>query len=908
MRLSAVREPRPGWLRAWMTHQHRAVILNMTPERYRQVGSIYHAALEMEPGARAAWLAEACAGDDALREEVELLLASNEGAGDFISGSALEVVAGELANDEESRLTGKRFGHYRVLSLLGTGGMAEVYLAEDIILPRKVALKLLPAAFTQDTDRARRFEHEAHTVSALNHPNIVTIYEIGSFNGRQYIASELVEGSTLRDSLAAGMSLAQILHVAIQVAGALAAAHRGGVVHRDIKPENIMLRPDGYVKVLDFGLAKQAFDERKATAPGRPGPARFSTSSGIVVGTTGYMSPEQARGEKTDHRSDIFSLGVVIYEMASGDVPFKRRSQAETMNAVINEPHTPLVKFNEEIPAALGAAVDRALSKDPADRYQSMGEMLRDLRQVGRGAGILGPSDSQGAAIAYLPPGRRSVKRWMWAMTLLGLALLIGLGLWFFSPRWLSQSLGRSSSQSAGEIKSLAVLPLENLSGDPSQEYFADGMTDALIGELAKIGALRVISRTSAMYYKGIKKTLPQIAGELKVDAVVEGTVMRSADEIQVRVQLVQAASDRHLWSETYGYDLRDVLTVQSEAARDIAREIQIKITPDEQARLTSTRAVNRKAYNDYLLGKYHWNRRTEEHLLKAIDYFKSAIQGDETYAPAYAFLADCYITLSGNSFRDPRECNPRAKGYATKALELDGNVAEAHTVLAVVKSGYEFNREDGEREHKRAIELNAGNSTAHLRYALFLAEEGRFENSLAESRRALELDPASLIVNTGYAQRLDDARRFDEAIDQLRKTLALDPNFYLARLELGYAYAQTGRYAESLAELNKAAELSRENTLAALGYLYAISGRTSEARRVLAELQKLSERRYVSSVDVAAIYTGLSEKDEAFIWLEKSFQEHEITLSLLGVQARFDSLRKDIRFGDLLRRLGFAS
>src|SRR5215470_6497061 len=880
----------------------------MTPERYRQIGSIYHTALELDPSARPAWLAEACAGDDALRQEVELLLASNEGAGDFISGSALETIAGELARDEETRLTGKSFAHYRVLSLLGAGGMAEVYLAEDVVLPRKVALKLLPAAFTREADRARRFENEAHTVSALNHPNIVTIYEIGRFSGRQYIASELVEGSTLRDTMAAGMTLEQILNVAIQVAGALAAAHHGGVVHRDIKPENIMLRPDGYVKVLDFGLAKLASDEGRPDGPAKLAPNRFSTSAGIVLGTTGYMSPEQARGQRVDHRTDIFSLGVVIYEMASGGVPFKGKSQAETMNAVINERHTPAAQLNQEIPPGLSAAIDRALSKDPADRYQSMREMLRDLRQAGRTAGLLGSQDSDGATIPYVPLGRRSGRRRIWAAALLGAAVLAGLAFWFYTRRPLPEPLRAASSLSAGEIKSLAVLPLDNLSGDPSQEYFADGMTDALIGELAKIEALRVISRTSAMYYKGTKKTLPQIAAELRVDAVVEGTTIRSGDQIQVRVQLIRAASDQHLWSETYHYDLRDVLALQSEAARAIAREIKIKVTTDEEARLAGTRPVDRKAYNDYLLGRYYWNRRTEEHLLKAIDYFKSAIEEDRTYAPAYAMLGDCYNVLAGLSFRDSRECYPSSKDYAAKALELDGSVSEAHTVLAIVRTNYDHNREGAEEEHKLAIQLNAGNSTAHMRYAMFLAQEGRVEESLAESRRARELDPVSLVASSSVGERLYDARRFDAAIEQLRNTLGLDPNFHVARLVLGRAYAQAGRYAESLAELNKAVELSRDDSLAALGYAYAISGRTSQARQVLAELQELSGRHYVSSADLAAIYAALAEKDKAFVWLEKSFEEGEDKLVLLKVDPRFDSLRKEPRFGDLLRRLGLAS
>lgn len=456
-------------------------------------------------------------------------------------------------------------------------------------------------------------------------------------------------------------------------------------------------------------------------------------------------------------------------------------------------------------------------------------------------------------------------------------------------------------------IHSLVVLPLENLSGDAAQEYFADGMTDALIGELAKIGALRVISRTSAMYYKGTKKKLPEIASELQVDAVVEGTVVRSGDRVRVRVQLIRATDDQHLWAETYDDDLRDVLALQSGVARAIAREIQIQVTPDEQARLTSARPVNRKAYNDYLLGVYYWNRRTEEHTLKAIDYFQSAIREDETYAPAYAGLADCYTVLAGNSFQDPRECFPKAKDYATKALELDATLAEAHIALASARTHYDGDRAGGERDHKRAIELNAGNSTAHMRYSFFLAQEGRIEESLAESRRALELDPVSLIVNTNLGQRLYNARRFDEAIEQLRKTLQLDPNFYLARLHLGQVYAQTGRYAESLTELNKAVELSRDSSLAALGYVYAISGRRSEARQVLAELEELSRRRYVSPVDVAAIYTGLGEKERAFTWLEKSFQEREAKLAFLKVELKFDGLRSDPSFDGLLRRLGLA-
>jgi TolB-like protein/Flp pilus assembly protein TadD len=453
-------------------------------------------------------------------------------------------------------------------------------------------------------------------------------------------------------------------------------------------------------------------------------------------------------------------------------------------------------------------------------------------------------------------------------------------------------------------ISSLAVLPLENLSGDPAQEYFADGMTDALISELGKIGALRLISRTSAVYYKGKKKKLPEIAGELNVEAVIEGTVVRSGDRVQVRVQLIRAANDQHLWSETYDYDLRDVLVLQGAIARAVAHEIRIKTTPDEQARLTNTRPVNREAYDDYLRGVYHWNRRTEEQLLKAIDYFQSAIREDETYAPAYAGLADCYVVLAGPFSRDPSECYPKAKAYASKALEIDGKLADAHAALAAVLDNYEWDPAGAEREHKRAIELAAGNSTAHLWYARFLSKQRRFEESLAESRRALESDPVSLTANMGFGFRLYDARRYDEAAEQFKKTLELDPNYFLARLGLGQVYAQMGRYDESLTELNRAAELSRDNALAELGYVYAVSGRRSEARRVLAELQELPRPRHVSPADLAGIYVGLGDKDQAFAWLEKAYRERSPKLRLLNVEPKFDALRSDPRFDDLLSRI----
>ncbi len=432
-----------------------------------------------------------------------------------------------------------------------------------------MALKLLPADFMMDPERVRRFTQEAKAASALDHPNVCTIYEVARSSGFLYIAMQYLEGGTLKQLIGSRpLKLDALLSISLQAADALAAVHDLGIIHRDIKSDNIIVTPKGQAKVLDFGLAKLTSSPVRADASETE---TELTRRGVVMGTPSYMSPEQARGERVDHRSDIFSLGVVIYEMASGRVPFKGKSQAETMSAVINEPHTPVAKINQKIPTELSAAIDRALSKDPADRYQRMGEMLSDLRKVGRAVGLPGSSDFEGATIRYMPLGRRPARRWIWAMTLPVLALLVSLGLWLFSLRPVPRPPLR--------IQSVVVLPLENLSGDPQQEYFTDGMTDALISDLAKISALRVISRTSAMHYKGTRKSLPEIARELKVDAVVAGTVQRAGDRVGIRVQLIQPATERHLWVETYERDLRDVLGLQSEIAQTIARAIQAKVT-----------------------------------------------------------------------------------------------------------------------------------------------------------------------------------------------------------------------------------------------------------------------------------------------------------------------------------------
>jgi serine/threonine-protein kinase len=863
---------------------------------------LLEAALERPPSERASFLDRACEGDEDLRRELESLLISDRLAESFIESPPARMAADLFTYSQPKPGRGERIAHYEILEEIGAGGMGEVYLTQDIRLGRKVALKVLPASLTVDALLRARFLREAQLASALDHPNICTIHEVGQSSGFVFIAMQYVEGVNLKQLIGSRpLKLDALLSISLRVADALAAAHDRGIIHRDIKPANIIVTPKGQVKVLDFGLAKAS-----SGLPGTGGEESETTlvlsRTGVVMGTPSYMSPEQARGERVDHRSDIFSLGAVIYEMASGAVPFKGKSQPETMNAVINETHTPVSEFNEEIPAGLSAVIDRALSKRPDDRYQSMGEMLVDLRQVGRAVGLLGPSDSGGGVIPDVPLRPRSARSLTWAIILPVLALLVSVALWFFFLRPVPQPSLR--------IESVVVLPLENLSGDPSQEYFADGMTDALITELAKISALRIIARTSAMHYKGTKKSLPEVARELKVDAVVEGTVQRAGERVGIRVQLIQPATDRHLWVESYERDLRNVLGLQSEIARSIAREIQTSVTSTEQARLSRNRPVNRKAYDDYLQGRYLWDKRTKENLERAIEYFRRAIQVDSTYAPAYVGLADCYNALGTEQIGvlPPLYARRQAEDAVGKALELDSELAEAHAALGWVRH-FNWDWAAAEREFNLAIELNPNYANAHLFYAGLLASSGRLEEGIAEVNRAQELDPFSLVTSAQRGFILENARRYDEAIDQLRRVLAMDPNYYSALWYLGHTYASSGQFNEAIATSEKAAALSGRapGALGFLGLAYGLAGREDEANLVLMELLELKRRRYVSPPALANVYIGLGNKDQAFFWLDEASRERSNYMVWLKVFPLLDRLRSDRRFDDLLRRIGVA-
>ena len=871
----------------------------MTPERYQQIGELYHAALDIDAGERAAFLERECAGDEKLRREVESLIKSHEQSENFIATPALSVAAEMLAAHEADSLKGQMIGRYRVLSQIGSGGMGRVYLADDEALGRHVALKLLPEHITHDKDQMQRFQREARAASALNHPNILTVHEVGQWQGRDFIATEFVRGVTLRTRLRRKLSLAEAVDVAQQIAGALSAAHAAGIVHRDIKPENIMIRPDGLVKILDFGIAKYS-------GPGRAPDSQswVKTATGVIVGTTAYMSPEQARGQEVDARTDIWSLGVILYEMIARRLPFPGKTPTDRIAAILEREPAPLSKQRRGIPRKLEEIIERTLAKDKAARYPRVADLAGDLRRL---RPTLGDDRYFRFALPTPSPGLFSFskQRSIALAALLFLMVAVSVTLLVYFRR--SADRRESASSNLGAIDSIAVLPFQNLSGDATQEYFVDGMTDALIGDLAKIGALRVISRTSSMHYKGTSKSLPEIARELNIDAVVEGTVQRYGERVHVSAQLIHAASDSHLWAAEYDRDLRDALDLQSEVARAIAAEVRIKVTPAEQKLLVTKRASAREAIDNYLQGRYFLNKRTEQNLHRAIDYFEDAIKSDPNYAQAYAGLADSYNQLGTTMIGElpPLEARRTAEIAARKALEIDDEVAEAHAALGWINY-FNWNWAVAEEEFKRSLELNPNYASAHRQYAVYLVAQGRSDEALEEINRAQELDPLSLAINSSKGFILENARRYDEAIEQLRRVVAMDPEQYQAYFFLGLTYAANRQFDEAIAASEKAVAMSGRTpaALGVLGLAYGLAGRKQDANKVLNELLQMQKQRYVTPMALVYVYIGLANKDQAFAWLEKAYQERSNHLAFSKVSPTFDSLRSDPRFTSLSRQI----
>lgn len=795
---------------------------------------------------------------------------------------------GVLQTQGECR-PGVTLGHYHVLEKIGAGGMGEVYRARDEHLDRDVAIKILPPGALGDELSRKRFHKEAITLSKLNHPNVATIYDFDTQQGMDFLVMEFIAGSTLSDKLRKGpLPENDILHLGMQLAEGLIAAHEHGVIHRDLKPGNLKLTEDGRLKILDFGLAKLRLPLTASAA------TETCSAAQSVMGTLPYMAPEQLLGEEIDERTDIHAAGIVLYEMATGQRPFAGVAASQLIAAILRLPTVPPTMQNPRISAELERIIGKCLEKEPGDRYQSARELAIDLRRL---AMHLTPAFAASSPATAPHRRRRHLNA---AVAMAGILIVAGLLAW----NWRSLRDHPRPAPGTAQIRSLAVLPLANLSGDASQDYFADGMTEALITNVSKIRALKVISRTSVMQYKGVQKPLPQIARELGVEGILEGSVQRSGKRVMVTAQLINAATDSNLWAETYERDLQDVLVLQSEVARTVAREIRVTLTPEETKRLASVPQVNPEAYEAYLKGRFHWYKLSKAELDNAERYFKLALAKDQNYALAYVGLADVWMSRSDAGFLSPQETMAKAKSALVKALELDDTLADAHVSVANLKI-FEGDYPAAEKEFQRAIRLNPSHANAHFMYADYLISQLRWGDWEREIHRALELDPMSYFFQCFYGWQLVYVGRYDEAIAQIQKVLAEEPNSSSAHLGLWDAFYKKGLDQEAVQEAERFfLALGDQEVTRALQQGYREAGYRRAMKRAADTLAARAARTHVPAVRVARLYAHAGENQRALYWLEKAYAARESPLIHLGVARDWDSLRSDPGFQALLRRL----
>lgn len=885
----------------------------MTPDRWQQIKEIFNSALQYEPGERAAFLSTACAEDEPLRQEVESLITSHEKEGRFIDAPAYEAAAAILSH--ETLLTGQMIGRHQILGLLGKGGVGEVYLAEDTSLGRKVALKFLTTDFTKDTDRLRRFEQEARAASALNHPNILTIHEIGDAEGRRFIATEFIDGETLRQRLTRGsLEVEEAVDVAEQIATALAMAHTVGIVHRDIKPENIMLRRDGIVKVLDFGLVK--LTEQQLSASEDPTKRLFQTSTGMVMGTVAYMSPEQARGLPVDARTDIWSLGVVLYEMMAGCMPFAGETASDVISVILQKDPPALTAVTVGVPEMLDEIVTKALTKDREERYQTIKDLTLDLQRLKQKLDLEAemertqPRQSRASVRPTIerarearatissteyPTSRFNVNKTRSVLAIASVVILaIAVGHYF-------------TRRGAQSLDTIAVLPFANAGGDPNTEYLSDGITESTINSLSQLPQLKVIASSTVFRFKG-RETDPQAAGkELGVRAVMTGRLLQQGDNLIVSVELVNVSDGTQLWNQQYKRMMSDLATVQQDLSRDISERLRLKLSGEQQRQLNKGGTNNTKAYELFLEGRYYARKETGVDFRRAIEQFRQATELDPNYALAYVALASCYTLIGAYAGSPASETLPNAKAAIERALEIDNSLAEAHAELGALYFA-SLQWEKSENEYQRAISLNP--NEGHLGYSNLLRAQMRYDEALREIKRAQELDPLNSGVNAMVARGYHNLGDLDTAIKECKRVIALDPNFPLGHLFLGLVYGSgQGRYDEAIPEFKKAVDLSGRGSYAvtSLAAAYARSGKRAEARALLEELEEKYARREANGTDLAISYAALGDNDRAIVSLEKDFETGN-TVFLAYVQnfeTLHEPLRNDPRYQDLLRRMG---
>lgn len=911
----------------------------MTPELYRKISEVYHAALALEPEQRREFLNQACGDDDELRREVEQLLQSNELAGSFLAQPvverALEQIL-EASPGQQEVLIGRDIGQYHVLSKIGAGGMGEVFLAEDLRLSRKVALKLLPAEFGTDSVRVKRFLREAKAAGATAHPNIVSIYDIGKSENIHYIASEFVEGETLRRRIRRStLPPIEAVEIALQIAGALASAHSAGFIHRDIKPENIMIRPDGFVKVLDFGLAaitKPSFFQSDSQSNDSL-TISLDTLPGTIIGTVNYMSPEQVRGQKVDDRSDLWSLGVVLFEMLAGHLPFPGQSVPDTFVAILDRPPLPL----NSAPREVQQVITKLLAKEREERYQTAEELASELRALKRQLELLRDNPNHAISlpnhespnaqaslnshfsaaqttsqadprsshpgVSYTSQSNAlSGERFQPATGKKHRAAFVGLAAILI----LALAVGAYWMMRGGDsIDSIAIMPLANQTSDASLDYITDGITETLIHNISQLPRLKVTSRTSVFRYKNQRAVDPaELGDKFDVRAILTGRVVKQDQTLVITVELVSTRDGSRLWGNEYRHLISDLLAAQSVISQQVSEQLRSQLSGAEREQISKRFTDNPEAYRLYLNGRFEWNRQSIDSFKKAIEHYKQAIAADNKYALAYAGLADVYGTLAANGLA-PSDYARLAKESAERAVALDDQSPEAHHSLGTARY-FDWDLPGAEQELRRAISLNANLAEAHSRLSAVLQGMDRYDDAIAAGQRALALDPYSLRVHLDLQFAYFYAGRYDQCVDICRKMMLIESKYFPAHLDLGRAYEQKGMYDEAIAELIKAREFSKDEplTLAALGHVYAVSGKTADAQSMLNLLLQAAEKGNVRPYEIAKVYAGLGNADQAFEWLEKAFQDHSPWLLKLKSDPNFENLRSDQRFQSLIQRI----